>query len=158
VIDRNAPLLLDDPSEKEANEDTSYLRINDACYVCHDNFKKEPLAVMHAKEEMGCADCHGESLEHQNDEDNITPPEIMYALDKVDSLCLECHDSHDVAAKDVLIRWRERCPKKTDFATVVCTDCHGYHRLKQRVVRWDKDTGDLIMPLKSGAAPAKQEK
>jgi hypothetical protein len=142
VIDRSAPLLLDAAAE---TEDMSFLRINDSCYVCHNNYREEELAVVHAKEEMGCVDCHGDSLEHRNDEDNITPPDIMYPLAKVDSLCKECHEEHDVAAKDVLKRWQERCPEKTDIDTVACTDCHGHHRLKQRVVRWDKETGDLIV-------------
>ena len=145
VIDKNAPMLLDAPAD---GEDTSFLRINDACFVCHSNYREEELAVIHAKEETGCVDCHGDSLEHCNDEDNITPPDIMYPLAKVDKLCQECHGEHDVAAKDVLKRFRERCPEKTDIETVACTDCHGYHRLKQRVVRWDKETGDLIMPPK----------
>jgi hypothetical protein len=145
VIDKSAPLLLDAPKDKDAAKDMPYLRINNSCYVCHDNYKDELLAVLHAKEEIGCADCHGQSLDHQNDEDNITPPEIMYPLDEIDGLCLECHDSHDASAKDVLKRWSERCPDKTDFDKVVCTDCHGYHRLKKRIVRWDKESGDVIV-------------
>ncbi len=145
VIDKSAPLLLDAPKDEDAAKDMAYLRINDSCFVCHDNYKDEPLAVVHAKEDTGCADCHGQSLDHQNDEDNITPPEIMYPLGKIDSLCLECHDSHDASAKDVLQRWSERCPTKTDFDKLVCTDCHGYHRLKKRTVRWDKESGDVIV-------------
>ncbi len=145
VIDKSTPLLLDDPGDKETAKEMSFLRINSACYVCHDNFKDELLAVVHAKEEIGCVECHGPSLEHCNDEDNITPPGIMYPLAKIDSLCQECHDSHDVAAKEVLKCWNERCPEQTDFDKVVCTDCHGYHRLKKRTVRWDKETGDVII-------------
>ena len=145
VIDKSTPLLLDDPGDEGTAKEMPFLRINSACYVCHDNYKDELLAVVHAKEEIGCVDCHGPSLDHCNDEDNITPPGIMYPLAKIDSLCQECHDSHDVAAKDVLKCWNERCPEQTDFDKVVCTDCHGYHRLKNRTVRWDKETGDVIV-------------
>jgi hypothetical protein len=144
VIDKSAPLLLDEPPAK-AKESQAFLIINDACYVCHNNYREEPLAVIHAKEETGCADCHGDSLDHRNDEDNITPPEIMYPLAKIDEACRECHDSHNVPAREVLTRWQERCPQKTDFSTVVCTDCHGFHRLERRVVRWNKETGELIV-------------
>jgi hypothetical protein len=146
VIDKDAPMLLDAPAE---GKDASYNRINEACFVCHNNYREEELAVSHAKEETGCVDCHGASLEHRNDEDNVTPPDIMYPLAKVDKLCQECHEEHDVAAKDVLKRWQERCPDKTDIDTVACTDCHGHHRLKQRTVRWDKETGDLILKAKA---------
>jgi hypothetical protein len=149
IIDKNAPLLLDAPKEGDAAKLRPYLRINASCYVCHDNYKSERLAVIHAKEEIGCADCHGKSLEHQNDEDNITPPEIMFPLAKIDGLCAECHDSHDVSARKVLTRWSQRCPEKTEFDEVVCTDCHGYHRLEKRIVRWDKETGDVIVEARA---------
>jgi hypothetical protein len=141
VISKDAPMLLDTPADKKQ---PSYLNINDACYVCHGNFREEEMAVAHAKEKTGCIDCHGESLEHRNDEDNITPPDIMFPAAKIDEGCQECHDEHKAWAKDVLTRWKERCPEKTEFATLVCTDCHGYHRLKQRVVRWNKETGELL--------------
>jgi formate-dependent nitrite reductase cytochrome c552 subunit len=143
IIDKDAPRLLDTPAATA--QDKPYLQINTACYVCHDNYKTELMSVQHAKEDIGCADCHGDSLEHRNDEDNITPPEIMYPAAKIDSMCQECHDTHDAPARQVLGRWQERCPEKTDFTTVVCTDCHGYHRLDNRTVRWDKETGDVLV-------------
>jgi formate-dependent nitrite reductase cytochrome c552 subunit len=103
------------------------------------------MAVWHAKEEVGCMDCHGPSLAHRNDEDNITPPDKMFPPGAIDESCGECHDSHDVPAVKVIARWQARCPKKTDAATVVCTDCHGHHRLEKRVVRWNKETGELLL-------------
>lgn len=143
VIDRGAPLLLDDPSAKPT-EDTSYLNINQACFVCHDNYKTESMVVLHAKDSVGCMDCHGPSLAHRNDEDNITPPDIMFPSEKIEDSCVECHDTHDVPAREVITRWQERCPEKTKPSELLCTDCHGEHRLKSRVVRWDKSTGKLI--------------
>lgn len=144
-VDKSAPLLLDEPAGKEAKSE-SYLRINEACYVCHGNYREEPMAVDHAKNDVSCMKCHGPSLAHRNDEDNITPPDKMYSMAKIEAGCqADCHDTHDAPAREVLKRWQERCPQKTDFAQIVCTDCHGFHRLARRTVRWDKDTGALLM-------------
>jgi formate-dependent nitrite reductase cytochrome c552 subunit len=118
---------------------------NSACYVCHVNYETEELVVTHGKEEIGCIDCHGESLDHRNDEDNITPPDIMYPLDTIDEKCWECHDEHDVPATEVIACWQERCPEKTNPKEIVCTDCHFQHRLARRTVRWNKETGELIV-------------
>jgi formate-dependent nitrite reductase cytochrome c552 subunit len=118
---------------------------NGACYVCHGNYDGEELALTHAKEAVGCADCHGVSYDHRDDEDNITPPDTMYPADKIDEACRECHDTHDVPATEVIARWQKRCPSKTDASKLVCTDCHGQHRLKRRTVRWDKKTRKLII-------------
>ena len=144
-VDKSAPLLLDEPAAKEAKSE-AFLRINDACFVCHGNYREEPMAVSHAKEDVSCIDCHGASLAHRNDEDNITPPDKMYPFTKIEAGCqADCHDTHDAPAREVLKRWQERCPQKTDYAQIVCTDCHGFHRLARRSVRWDKDTGALLM-------------
>jgi len=157
VIDRSAPLLLDENSAKPG-EDQSFLNINQSCFVCHENYRTEPMVVMHAKESTGCIDCHGPSLAHRNDEDNITPPDIMFPADEIEDGCAECHDTHDAPARDVLTRWQERCPEKKDFATILCTDCHGHHRLEKRVVRWDKKTGELIMKDPAAAAARAKKK
>jgi hypothetical protein len=144
VIDRDAPLLLDEPDEKPKKE-TGPMADNTACYVCHANYEEEELVLIHAREEIGCIDCHGESFAHRDDEDNVTPPDTMYWPERIDPACQECHDSHDVSAREVLSRWKERCSEKTDPGKIVCTDCHGYHRLTRRTVRWNKKTGELIV-------------
>ena len=118
---------------------------NLACHCCHANYKEESLAVTHAKANIGCVKCHGKSPKHQEDEDNVTPPEIMYPASKINKACAKCHDSHDVPAEKVVALWQQRCPDKTDPKQIVCTDCHGRHRLKVRTVRWEKDTGKLIV-------------
>jgi len=100
---------------------------------------------MHRKVNVGCVKCHGPSMGHCNDEDNVAPPDVMYWPERIDPACAECHPKHDVPASDVLIRWRERCPEKTDPQSVVCTDCHGEHRLESRTVRWDRKTGELTV-------------
>jgi hypothetical protein len=143
VVDKDAPLLLDDGPRlpwrsKKATAD------NSACYVCHENYREEEMVHVHAIEDIGCVDCHGDSFAHRNDENNITPPDVMYPAKKIDSSCQECHESHNVLPRGVVKRYLERCPEKTDFSTVYCTDCHGEHRLKSRSVRWDKVTGKLI--------------
>ena len=79
-----------------------------------------------------------------NDENNTTPPERMYPREKIDASCRECHEDHDVPARKVLAVFLERCPHDVEPKSVVCTDCHGQHRLAIRTVRWDKATGKLI--------------
>jgi len=144
VVDKDAPLLLDDAPAEEPKDEI--LADNEACYVCHTNYKEEEFVVWHAQGDVGCTDCHGKSFAHRNDEDNITPPDKMYAPEDIEKdCCAECHDEHDVPAVEVIARWQERCPAKTDPKTIVCTDCHGQHRLAFRTVWWDKKTGELII-------------
>jgi hypothetical protein len=145
-VDRSAPLLLEDaPKPKPAVAHAGPVADNSACLCCHTNYETEPMAVSHALENVGCVKCHGQSYAHRDDEDNVTPPDVMYPADKIDKSCDECHDEHDAPAKEVIARWQERCPKKTDPKTLVCTDCHGQHRLKFRTVWWDRKTRKLIV-------------
>jgi hypothetical protein len=149
LSDDDPPLLLDDGLgiDPAAGAD------NSRCQVCHLNLVMEELAVTHAKEDIGCADCHGDCDAHIDDESWAsggpgTPPEIMYPPERIDGACGECHETHDAPAKEVLQRWQERCPEKTDASGIVCTDCHGKHRLnpKLRKAWWDKKTGEPIKP------------
>jgi hypothetical protein len=68
----------------------------------------------------------------------------MYPRDKIDDSCRECHETHDVEPHKVIAVFLERCPHDADPRSVVCTDCHGKHRLDIRTVRWDKATGKLL--------------
>ena len=152
VIDEDAPLLLDEPAESEKHSPTVTTRAladNMACFVCHANYREEALASRHAQGNIGCVDCHGTSYAHRNDENNTTPPDRMYPADAIDQACRKCHASHDVPAVKVIACWQQRYPDKTNTKTIVCTDCHGEHRLKVRTVRWNKKTGKL---LRSGKA------
>jgi hypothetical protein len=147
VVDSDAPLLLDEPTEQQqviADMTTGAAVENTACFVCHANYKFEALASSHARANIGCAVCHGQSFEHKNDENNTTPPEKMYPADKIDSFCQGCHNSHDVPAGKVVALWTKRNPDKTDPSKIVCTDCHGDHRIKVRTIIWDKKTGKLL--------------
>jgi len=127
---------------------------NSVCYVCHLNYKDEPLVTAHVSDDVGCTDCHGDSWGHADDEGNATPPEKMYPLGQIDAACEECHDTHDVSARKILTRWRKRGLTRRDPTKIVCTDCHGQHRLKVRTVRWDRKTGKLIDQDKAGAKKA----
>ncbi len=129
------------PSEKPQGKPKAD---NFACYVCHGNYEGEELAEIHAKEGYGCVKCHGESLAHRDDEDHLTPPDVMFPAEKIDPGCAECHDTHDAPARKVVECWQQRCPQKTKPEQLVCTDCHGKHRLEKRTIRWDKATGKII--------------
>jgi Cytochrome c3 len=147
VVDASAPLLLDEPGEGRevaAATATRAAAENSACLVCHANFRTEFLVSRHAAADIGCFHCHGRSLAHQNDENNTTPPQTMYATDQIDPFCRGCHATHDVPAQKVIARWVERGLDKTDSESIVCTDCHGRHRMKVRTVIWDKKSGKLL--------------
>jgi len=173
VVDTSEPLLLDDPAEEQAVE-TEAATENMACFVCHANYMDELLAERHAKANIGCVNCHGDSFAHRNDENNTTPPEIMYTADEIDPFCRGCHDAHDIPPKKIIAMWMKQKAKKPDVTcegchkeddvppekivarwkeldiekrdpeTIVCTDCHGQHSMRVRTVVWDKETGKLL--------------
>ena len=161
VIDKSAPLLLEEPPEVDPwDVPIGPVADNLACYCCHDNYREEEFVVYHAKANVGCIKCHGESYDHRDDENNVTPPGIMFPPEKIESNCRECHQTHDAPAKEVITRWQERCPNNAKPEELLCTDCHGEHRLKVRTVRWDKRTRKLIIRVKQqgvekAAEPAK---
>lgn len=108
-------------------DETNPLGANAACYVCHMTFVREALSKTHLKAEVGCIECHGISSGHANDEDiGATPPDISFEREQVDTMCRNCHGSHDVPAAQVIARWLEQHPAKSPVA---CTDCHGTHRI-----------------------------
>ena len=198
VVDMNTPLLLDEPTEEEvAAANTEAAVENTACFVCHANYMTEFLAGYHAGVNIGCVHCHGESTAHRNDENNTTPPEIMYPAEKIDAYCQGCHSTaHDIPPRMIIARWLERrekeaksraegvppsnrgqdardtiqsscagCHKEDDVppakvvarwkergldkatiypGKIVCTDCHGDHRIRVRTVIWDKTSGKLL--------------
>jgi len=131
-----------------AEEGASKSADNSACYECHDDYQAEPMVIVHFSEKVGCIDCHGESTAHCQDEE--TPPDVMFAVDKVNGMCRECHVTHNADATDVIARWQQRCPEKTDAVEINCTDCHFRHRLKTRQLKWNKRTGKLIFRVPKG--------
>ncbi|NUQ61599.1 MAG: hypothetical protein HUU20_03870 [Pirellulales bacterium] len=145
-VDKSAPLLLLDEPAKPASAASADGPVadNSACYCCHDNYQTEEMVTVHAREDIGCVECHGQSYDHRNDEDNVTPPDIMIPADQIAASCQKCHETHDAPARDVIARWQERCPAKQNPDELLCTDCHGAHRLALRTVRWDKKTRKLL--------------
>ena len=116
---------------------------NSRCHVCHGNFVDEPLAVNHAKQGVGCERCHGPCDDHCSDEANITPPSILYAKNKVDKSCKECHpDPMERIVADA--RYCLFVPLTDEEKKKICSDCHGAHRMNLRTVFWDKTTGKLL--------------
>lgn len=183
IVDTSAPLLLEEPAEGEdaVVTNTEATAENTACFVCHANYMTELLASRHAGVNIGCVHCHGRSIAHRNDENNTTPPEIMYADEKIDPFCQGCHSTtHDIPPRTIVARWIERCEEqanpsctgchkendvppakvvarwkekgldksKTDPDTIVCTDCHGDHRMRVRTVIWDRKSGALLQTNK----------
>ena len=127
-VAQEPPLLLEDNNDDEnPGLDTGPVADNSRCYICHINFGEDQLASIHAKADIGCERCHGASDAHCSDEDNITPPDIMYPAEKINSFCKSCHPNATLGKG-----------KK------YCTECHGEHRLSHRTRKWDKSTGKLI--------------
>ncbi len=114
---------------------------NSRCHVCHINFEEEDLAVVHARANIGCVSCHGDSSAHSSDEDNVTAPDIMYPRPKLNAACMKCHGR----AKLSVVHQSVLAGK--DPKNKYCIDCHGEHRVNHRTKNWDKETGKLL-PLK----------
>jgi len=112
---------------------------NSRCHVCHINYSFEKLAVDHAKAGVGCEQCHGSSDAHCSDEDNVTPPDVIFAEEKIQPFCMDCHVKEKIDIKPHRIFLG-----KADGAKNYCTKCHGDHRLIVRTRRWDKRTRELI--------------
>ena len=135
-----APLLLDDEplllldDEPDAGQSDGPKADNSRCFVCHVNYMQEDIAVIHARANIGCAGCHGESDEHIADESwasggNGTAPETMYPQPKINPFCMGCH------AKDKIDTDQHK-PLFANIEKMVCTDCHGEHRLEVRKCKW----------------------
>jgi len=133
-----------DHTDKQSASDESSMSHYVMCNDCHMDYIGESLALAHAKAGMSCDSCHGRSRAHYSDESNSTPPDKMYPADKINPFCQGCHQSHDVAPGKVVALWMERKSDKTNPDKIVCTDCHGEHRMKVRTIIWDKTTGKRI--------------
>jgi len=124
---------------------------NEFCSACHYGFAEESLARTHELAGIGCERCHGESERHRSDEDNVTPPEIMYPKDKINPTCMMCHPRHEidrVAYHQKLLAGAKTAldsPSESGGRWMYCTDCHAKeHRINVRAVQWNKATGELL--------------
>ena len=116
---------------------------NSRCHVCHINYDEEELALNHELVGVGCEQCHGASDAHCSDENNITPPEIMYPKTTINPSCMKCHPKDDIIEEE----HHEPLFSGATTQTKYCTECHGKdHRIAVRTVRWDKTTGKLLGP------------
>jgi sugar phosphate isomerase/epimerase len=130
------------------------------CYVCHLNYQEEDLAKTHQAAGVGCETCHGMSDKHSEDEDNVTPPDIMYSETGIVPFCLECHAKEDLIEKKPHTKLFSGEAKNVK----TCTSCHGKeHRLEVRTRKWDKQTGkmlwdDGVRMMEEGPAAEVEEK
>lgn len=135
------------PAGKETKE---VFVANAFCGACHYGFAEENLASTHEKGGIGCERCHGESERHRSDEDNVTPPEIMYPRDKINPTCMMCHPRHEIRHVASHKAWLAGAKTSLDPVSerddeIVCTDCHAKeHRITVRTIRWNKATGERI--------------
>lgn len=139
-IEQEPLLLLEEGSSFEGSVSTDGPAAdNSRCHVCHINYMNEALAFVHSRAGISCEQCHGSSDAHCSDEDNITPPDVMYPEPKIKSFCLDCHSRDKInipVHKSVIF--------DLDTKEGYCTECHGDHRLSHRTRRWNKTTGKLI--------------
>lgn len=131
----DGPLLLPDDNGKASSRPAGPVADNKRCHVCHLNYVEEELAVVHARANIGCADCHGDCDAHIADESwasggNGTPPEIMYPPAKINPFCLDCHPRSKLDAEEHDAFFAGTAKEKH------CTDCHGDHRLAERKCKW----------------------
>ena len=137
----------DEPVEEEVAEKT--FTANEFCAACHYAFGEEKLALSHQKAGIGCERCHGESERHRSDEDNVTPPEIMYPKNKIIPTCMMCHPRHEIERvgphKQLLAGAKTIFDSDDDGPQMTCMFCHAKkHRIKVRTIRWNKATGELL--------------
>ena len=129
------PLLLLDGGEKQSPGPAGRGADNSRCFVCHLNYMQEPIAVVHAKANLGCTKCHGDCDAHIADESwasggNGTPPGVLFTRDKVNPFCLGCHSKEEISIV------RHAAFLAGTAAEKYCTDCHGQHRLANRKCKW----------------------
>ncbi|MGD0089020.1 MAG: multiheme c-type cytochrome [Planctomycetota bacterium] len=133
----SAPVRAERPASLSAYArlcNTTAAADNSYCFVCHANYQEEFFARRHQQAGIGCMQCHGDSIRHSSDENGLTPPDVIYAKEIIDTLCFNCH-----------LLPQHAPPLVGTSAAAGCTDCHGKdHRLKVRTRRWDKNTRKLI--------------
>ena len=124
---------------------------NEFCAACHYAFGEEKLAHTHEQAGIGCERCHGESERHRSDEDNVTPPEIMYPKNKINPTCMMCHPRHEIqhfpSHKLMLAGAKTIFDSDSEDAgaQMSCTTCHAKkHRINVRTIQWNKATGEIL--------------
>jgi len=134
-------------TNKQFSQKKEIFVVNQFCAACHYGFGNEELARTHERAGIGCERCHGDSQRHRSDEDNITPPEIMYPKERINPTCMMCHpraEIKNVSHHKAVLAGTETIFDKSS-KQIYCTDCHGTdHRIGVRTIRWNKATGELL--------------
>jgi len=112
---------------------------NSFCLVCHADFEEEELASVHQEVGVGCEACHGPSYDHSSDEGHLTPPDRMFPKEEINPYCMKCHGEADLAEEESHGELLKAPPGGPP-----CTQCHGEHRIRNRIRKWDKKTGKLL--------------
>ncbi len=133
LLDDEPLLLLDDGPDVDLSAGSR--ADNSRCYVCHMNYVQEDITVIHARVNIGCANCHGNCDAHIADESwawggNGTPPGIMYRRPEINPFCMGCHPKDKIDTEQHKPLFADYVEKKH------CTDCHGDHRLAKRECKW----------------------
>lgn len=107
---------------------------NARCLHCHDNLRKELISRVHQRKKVYCADCHGASLAHMEEQTPRAHPDVVFEREQVDAYCHKCHaHPHRNQAKieRFIQQWegRTRPHGRSITAKSICTDCHGEHVL-----------------------------
>ncbi|UCE47151.1 MAG: hypothetical protein JSW47_16280 [Phycisphaerales bacterium] len=133
LLDDEPLLLLDDGPDVDLTTESA--ADNSRCYVCHMNYMQEDITVIHARVNIGCANCHGNCDAHIADESwawggNGTPPGIMYRRPEINPFCMGCHPRDKIDTEQHKLLFASTVEQKH------CTDCHGDHRLAKRECKW----------------------
>ena len=127
---------------------------NIGCGHCHghsiahrnDENNTIPPEIMYPAEKIDpfCQGCH--STTHDIPPKKIITHWLEHRKEEANPSCTGCHKEDDVPPEKVVARWKERGldKAKTDPDEIVCTDCHGEHRMRIRTVIWDKKSGKLL--------------
>jgi len=115
-----------EPAKRPAKADGNAL-----CYTCHLGLQHEPITAQHVVKGVTCTSCHGPSVEHMQDEMQVTKPDRLFGRGEVNDMCSACHERHTDVRKVEAFRdeWlgKTRPTGRVITQTSICTDCHGSH-------------------------------
>jgi len=129
-------VLVEDPRYNEKDPvlfDSGYEEDNASCMVCHIDFEREELSMVHLDAAVTCAACHGDSEVHRSDEFNVIRPDVIWGRAEIEPFCKQCHPKHKDPEKvdAFLAEWegKRRENGRWVLRGSVCTDCHGKHAI-----------------------------